>query len=173
MLLLILGLVIFLGVNSIRIVADDWRTWKIRRIGSGPWKGIYSLASLVGFVLIIIDFGKARLMPALHYVPPDWLRHFNIVFTLVAFILVAAAYVPFNHLKEKIGHPMLAGTKLWAVGHLLAVGMLQDVILFGAILVWAIIDFAVSRRCDRAAGVVYPSGTVVGDIISVLVGSAT
>jgi uncharacterized membrane protein len=87
-------------------------------------------------------------------------------------VLVAAAYVPRNHLKAKLGHPMLAGVKLWALGHLLATGFLHDAVLFGAFLAWAIADFAVSRQRDRAAGIVYPAGTAMGDAVSVATGVA-
>jgi uncharacterized membrane protein len=87
-------------------------------------------------------------------------------------VLVAAAYVPRNHLKARIGHPMLTGVKLWALGHLLATGFLHDVVLFGAFLVWAVADFAASRRRDRAAGTVYPVGTLAGDALAAAAGVA-
>jgi len=104
------------------------------------------------------------------YAPPAWLRHLNIFLTLIAFVLIAAAYVPRNHIKETIGHPMLAGVKTWAFGHLLAIGMVHDVVVFGPFLVWAIVDFVVSRRRDRIAGTVYPSGSLTGDLIAVVAG---
>lgn len=126
--------------------------------------------SLVGFVLMIIGFGQARVNPDLLYAPPAWLRHLNILFTLVAFILVTAAYVPRNHFKEKIGHPMLAGVKAWALGHLLSIGMLRDVILFGTFLVWAVIDFTTSRRRDRRVAILYPAGSLRGDVLSIIIG---
>jgi uncharacterized membrane protein len=170
MALLILGLVLFLGVHSVRIFANDWRGQQLGRLGENRWKGLYSLISITGFVLLIWGFGMARQQPVLLYVPPLWLRHLNALFTLVTFILVIAAYVPGNHLKAKLGHPMLAGVKIWAFGHLLATGMLHDVVLFGAFLLWAGVDFLVCRRRDRAAGVTYPAGTVKGDIIVVVAG---
>ena len=169
---MILGLLIFLGAHSIQIFANDWRRRQVARLGEGPWKGLYSLASLIGLVLIIVGFGAARANPVLLYAPPAWLRHVNIVLTLIAFVLVATAYVPRNHLKEKIGHPMLAGVKVWAFGHLLSIGMLRDVVLFGTFLVWAITDFVVSRRRDRAAHVVYPAGSLGGDAVTVVIGVA-
>ncbi len=104
--------------------------------------------------------------------PPLALRHLNALFTLLAFILVAAAYIPRNHLKAKFGHPMLLGVKVWAFGHLLATGMLHDVLLFGAFLLWAVLLFIVSRRRDRAAGTVYPAGTLQGDVLVAVVGIA-
>jgi uncharacterized membrane protein len=168
--LLILGLILFLGMHSVHMLAPGWRERVVARIGLLPWKGLYSVVSIAGFVLIVVGFGMARQTPVLLYAPPLWLKHLNALFTLVAFVLIAAAYVPRNHLKAKIGHPMLAGVKLWAFGHLLAIGYVHDVVLFGAFLVWAIADFAVSRRRDRAAGTVYPAGTAVGDALAVVAG---
>jgi len=170
--MLILGLVLFLGPHSLRILADDWRGRQVARLGEGPWKGIYSLVSIAGFVVLIWGFGLARQQPVLLYSPPLWLRHANALFTLAAFILVAAAYVPRNHLKAKLGHPMYAGIKVWALGHLLATGMLHDVVLFGALLAWAIAGFISGRRRDRRNGVVYPAGTVLGDVLAVAIGAA-
>jgi uncharacterized membrane protein len=172
MTMLIAGLVLFLGPHSVRILDERWRTRQIARIGELPWKGIYSLISIAGFVLLIWGFGEARLQPVLLYVPPLALRHANALFTLIAFVLVAAAYIPRNHFKAKLGHPMLAGVKVWALGHLLATGMLHDVLLFGAFLIWAVAGFAVSRRRDRLAGVVYPAGTAFGDVLSIAIGIA-
>lgn len=168
--ILIIGLVTFLGTHSVRIYADDWRTQQIAQLGLNRWKGLYSLVSIIGFVLLVWGFGLARQHPVLLYAPPAWLRHLNALFTLVAFILIAAAYAPRNHLRATIHHPMLAGVKVWAVGHLLATGMLHDVVLFGAFLLWAIVNFAASRRRDRRAGTVYSSGTLAGDAATVIIG---
>lgn len=170
MTLLIVGLVLFLGVHSVRIFADGWRSRMMARLGEKGWKGLYSLVSIAGFVLLIYGFGLARQQAVLLYVPPLWLRHLNALFTLIAFVLVAAAYVPRNHFKAKLGHPMLAGVKTWSFGHLLATGMLHDVVLFGAFLLWAVVDFVVSRRRDRLNGTVYPAGTLRGDVVAVVVG---
>ena len=172
MAVLILGLVLFLGMHSIRIVANDWRGRQLARFGEKGWKGLYTLVSIAGFALIIWGFGLARQQPVLLYVPPMWLRHLNALFTLLAFILVVAAYVPGNHFKAKLGHPMLAGVKTWAFGHLLATGMLHDVVLFGAFLLWAVVLFAASRRRDRREGTVYPPGTFKGTAIAVVAGVA-
>jgi uncharacterized membrane protein len=170
--LLILGLLLFLGVHSLRVFADGWRSRQLARWGELRWKGFYSLASLVGFALLVWGFALARQQPTLLYVPPLALRHLNALFTLVAFVLVAAAYIPRNHLKARLGHPMLLGVKSWAFGHLLATGMLHDVVLFGAFLLWAIVLFASSRRRDRRAATVRPAGTLAGDALTVLVGVA-
>jgi uncharacterized membrane protein len=170
MTLLILGLLVLLGVHSLRIFADGWRSRRLARLGEMRWKGLYTLVSLLGFVMLCWGFGLARQQPVLLYVPPMALRHLNALFTLVAFVLIAAAYVPRNHLKAKFGHPMLLGVKAWAFGHLLATGMLRDVVLFGAFLLGAVVLFIVSRRRDRRTGTMYPAGTLAGDAIAVVAG---
>jgi uncharacterized membrane protein len=170
MLILILGLLIFLGLHSLRIFADGWRNAQVARLGAKRWKGLFALVSVIGFVLICWGFGLARHQPVLLYAPPPWLRHLNALFTLIAFVLFFAARVPGNHLKAKLGHPQVLAVKVWAFGHLLATGMLHDVVLFGALLLWAIVLFAVSRRRDRLAGTTYPPGTVRGDALTLLIG---
>lgn len=170
--LLTLGLLIFLAVHSMRMFADGFRARMIARHGANGWRAVFSLVSIVGFVLIVWGFGLARQQPVLLYSPPLAMKHLNSLFTLLAFVLVAAAYVPRNHIKAKIGHPMLAGIKLWAFGHMLATGFLHDAVLFGAFLVWAIADFAVSRRRDRRNNVTRPVGTIGGDIATLVVGVA-
>ena len=170
MTLLIAGLVVFLGAHSVRIVADPWRTRTIARVGEGPWKGVYSLVSLAGFALIVWGYGMARGTPVVLWTPPVWTRHLAALLTLPAFVLVTAAYVPGNRLKAAVGHPMIAGVKVWAFAHLVANGMLADVVLFGAFVAWAVVDFAASRRRDRLAGRSYPAGRVGGDLAVVGIG---
>lgn len=167
---LILGLVLFLGVHSLRIFADDWRKRQIARLGERPWKGLFALVSLAGFVLICWGFGLARHHPVLLYVPLPWLVRLNALFTLVAFVLFVAARAPRNDIKARLHHPQVLAVKTWAFGHLLATGMLHDVVLFGAFLLWAVVLFAASRRRDRREGTVYPPGTVKGTILTVVIG---
>jgi len=170
MLVLIFGLVLFLGAHSVRILADDWRRNLIARLGEGPWKGIYSLVSLVGFVLIVWGYGMARQNPVPLWDSPEWLKHLAIALNLVAFILFAAYLVPAGRIKARLGHPMLLSVKVWAFAHLLANGTLADLFLFGSFLVWAIADFVISRRRDRLAGTVRIAGPARNDAIAVVVG---
>jgi uncharacterized membrane protein len=162
---LILGLLIFLGLHSLRIFADGWRGRQVARLGPMRWKALYSVGAIVGFVLICWGFGLARRHPVLLYVPPMWLRHLNALFTLVAFVLLAATWVPRNHLKARLHHPQTLAVKVWAFGHLLATGMLHDVVLFGSFLVWSVALFASARRRDRREGTVYAPGTVRGNVV--------
>lgn len=170
---LILGLVLFLGVHSLRMFAPAWRQKLIDQWGELPWKGLYSLAALLGLGLIIWGYAQARLMPVWLWVSPSWLYHLSALLMLVAFILLAAAYVPGNRIKAKLSHPMVLATKVWALAHLLVNGTLADLLLFGGFLVWAIANFAISRRRDRAAGVTYPAQGISRDsavIVLALVG---
>jgi uncharacterized membrane protein len=169
---LIIGLVLFLGIHSARILADGWRAAQLARLGEKRWKGLYALVSLVGFALIVWGYGQARMSPVLLWSSPLWTRHVAALFVLVAFVLLAAANVPGNHFKAKLGHPMVAGVKIWALGHLLANGTLADALLFGSFLLWAVLCFRSAHRRDRAAGVRYPAGTWRGDAISVVAGAA-
>ena len=172
MAVLILGLVLFLGVHSTRIVADGWRTTTIARFGTRPWKAVYALASIAGFMLIVWGFGLARRQPLFLWESPMALRHLAGALMLVAFILLAATYVPRNAIKAKVHHPMVLAIKVWAVAHLLANGNLADVLLFGSFLVWAVFSFRAARARDRAAATVYPPGTASGTAITVVVGIA-
>lgn len=172
MTLLILGLVIFIGVHSTRILADGWRSATIARVGERPWKAVYSLLSIAGFVLLVIGYGAARESPVVLYAPPAWARHVAALLTVPAFILLVAAYVPGNAIKRAVGHPMVAGVKLWALAHLLANGTLADVVLFGTFLVWAVLSFTAARRRDRAAGTVYPVGPGSRTALAVVIGLA-
>lgn len=170
MVYLLAGLILFLGVHSVRIVADGWRTRIRAQVGEGAYKGLYSLLSLLGFGLIIYGFALARETPVMLWMPPLGMRHAASLLTLVAFILLAAAYVPRNGIKARVHHPMVLGVKAWALAHLLANGSVAHVVLFGAFLAWGVLDFISARRRDRAAGTQYPAGTVAGTAIAVVVG---
>jgi uncharacterized membrane protein len=171
MAILVLGLLIFLGTHSIRIFAEGWRDRQRARLGEHKWKGLFSLVSAVGLGLIVWGFGRARYEPVVLWTSPMWTRHLAGLLVLVAFVLVAAAYVPRNHLKAKFHHPMVAGVKSWALAHLLANGTLADVVLFGSFLVWAVLDFRASRRRDRREAIVYRPGSLAGDAAAFVAGA--
>ena len=167
---LVAGLILFLGVHSVRIFAEPWRVRTIARIGEKPWKGVYSLISIAGFVLLVWGYGQARQLGVVLFEPPVFMRHITSLLMLVSFVLLAAAYVPGNHIKARLGHPMIIGVKVWAFAHLLANGRLSDVVLFGAFLAWAVADFIAARKRDRAAGTVYPPGDELRTVLTVVAG---
>jgi uncharacterized membrane protein len=172
MAILIAGLVLFLGVHSTRIFAEGWRAAMIRRLGPGRWKAAYSLVSLLGLVLIIWGFGLVRQQPVQWWPAPFFMRHAAWLLTAVAFILLAAAYVPRNAIKARLHHPMAMGVVFWATAHLLANGNRGHVVLFGSFLAWAVASFLAARRRDRMARTLYPAGSASGTAITVLAGLA-
>jgi uncharacterized membrane protein len=169
---LVAGIALFVGAHSVRLVAPDWRARFIAEHGDKKWKLIYSVLALAGFVLMIYGFGLSRADPVFLWSPPPWTRHAALPLTWLAFILFAATNGPPSHIKQKLGHPMYAGVKVWALAHLLANGRLGDVLLFGTLLLWAIAGFAISRRRDRRSGVHYPAGTPRNTAMTIVIGSA-
>jgi len=171
--LLILGLVIFLGVHSVRVFAEDWRTRTRARLGENAFKGLYSLLSVAGFVLIIYGYSAARQQPiALWSAPPVAFRHVASLLTLFAFVLLVATYVPGNSIKARLHHPMVLAVKVWAFSHLIVNNTLADLLLFGGFLLWAVLNFRAARARDRAAGTVYAPGRMAPTLVSVVVGIA-
>lgn len=170
MTLLILGLVIFLGIHSVSIVAPAWRDAQFAARGEAAWKGAYSVIAGIGLVLLIYGYGVARQSPVVLYVPPTWLRHLALLLLVPVFPLFLAAYLP-GRIKTVTKHPMLVATKLWAVAHLLANGTLADVLLFGGFLAWAVADrISLKRRPVRAIRTAPASP--LNDVIAVVAGLA-
>ncbi len=168
--LLIIGLLLFLGVHSTRIVAEAWRTPMLSRLGPNGWKITYSVLSLVGIVLVSKGYAQARLDPTVLWGSAVWLRHVAAVLTLVAFVMVAAAYVPRNAIKARLRHPMVVGVKVWAFAHLLANNTLADLLLFGGFLLWAVLSFRAARARDRAVNAPAPASTLAMTGLTVFVG---
>lgn len=170
MTLLVAGLILFLGIHSLVIFAPAAREGLTQRLGRNGWRGLHSLVSAAGLVLIIIGYGQARLEPVVLYTPPFWMRH--VVFTLMlpVFPLMLAAYLP-GRIKAKLKHPMLAGLKLWAFAHLLANGMLADLLLFGGFLAWAVADRISLKRRPPTLQTTQPP-RALNDVLAVVLGLA-
>ena len=173
MLVLVLGLLLFLGIHSVSIVAPRWRAASIARLGPLPWKGIYSLASGLGLAVLVVGYGMARREPIVLYTPPAALRHLALAVMLPVFPLFLAAYFP-GRIRNAAKHPMLLSVKLWATAHLLANGTLADVVLFGAFLAWAVADrISVKRRSvEEAHDVPAVPSSPYNDVIAVVGGLA-
>jgi uncharacterized membrane protein len=192
---LLIGLLLFLGTHSLRIVAEDWRAGLISRLGDKKFKGLVSVASLIGFILIIHGYGVARLTPQILWVPPIATRHVAALLMLFAMIFLVASYIPGNQIKARLRHPMVISVKVWSVAHLLANGMAADVLLFGSFLAWAVFDFRAARQRDRmgdpqsptpsmpigtaadsasvpSSGVALKPATVGGTVMTIVVGAA-
>ena len=147
---LILGLILFLGAHSVRILADGWRDQTIAAYGEKAFKGVYTLVAILGFYLLVVGYGEARLQPLVLWNPPILTKHISMLLMLLSSILLIAAYIPRNHFKMRLKHPMVLSVKVWALSHLLANGNLADLVLFGSFLIWAVLNFRSARARDRA-----------------------
>jgi uncharacterized membrane protein len=172
MLLLVLGLLLFLGTHSLRIHGDVLRDQWIDSVGAARFKTIYALASLLGFGLLVYGFGVARDAPVVLWTPPPAMKHLAYLLTLIAMILMAAVYVPRNGIKAKLHHPMVLSVKVWALAHLLANGTLAHVVLFGSMLIWSVLLFRASRARDKRHAVVYALGNRGATILTLEIGLA-
>lgn len=137
MTLLMLGLVLFLGIHSTRMVGDI-RANTIVKHGANTWKGIYSVLSILGFIVLIYGYGQARQVAPVLYVPPSFLQPVTWLLMWPALILFVASQVPAGKIKAAVKHPMVLGIKLWAFSHLLVNGDLASIILFASFLGWAV-----------------------------------
>ena len=166
---LITGLVLFLGVHSVRVFASSSRDEFIASRGENAWKGLYSIASLAGLVVLVWGFGEARVSPSnvFFYSSPTWLTHLQLLLMVPALILFFASQFPAGRIKKAVKNPMLTGVKIWAIGHLLVNGDLASWLLFGTFLVWAVVLVINTNR----RGIEPPKETsAMGDVLSVVVG---
>jgi uncharacterized membrane protein len=146
---LVIGLILFLGIHSVSIVNEPWRNRMADQLGELPWKGIYAIIAIVGVILIIHGYAAARYDPVVLYAPPAWLRHLAFLLLLPVFPLILATYLP-GRIQSAVKHPMILAVKFWALAHLLANGMLADVLLFGGFLAWAVAErISFKRRTKR------------------------
>ena len=171
MIVLIVGLVIFLGVHSISIVNREWRNRMFEHMGEKKWKALYSITALVGFAMLVYGYGLARQHPVVVYVPPYWLRYVTGILMLPVFPLFFASHLP-GKIKSTVKHPMLAAVKIWATAHLLSNGMLADILLFGGLLAWAVVDRISVKRNPRGPVDRIPPSTR-NDVIAVVGGLIT
>lgn len=163
----LIGLIIFLGVHSIRIVAPGWRDSRYAVLGEQRWKGVYSIASLLGLILMIWGYSIAQPAAPVIYEPPVWMKHTNAVLMMPALILLVASNLKASRIRSAVKHPMLAAVKLWAFGHLLANGDLASILLFGSFLAWAVADrISVKRRPAEPEASLQPMSSA-NDIIAV------
>ncbi|MGA0808574.1 MAG: NnrU family protein [Burkholderiaceae bacterium] len=143
---LILGLVLFLGVHALRVFAEGTRERLIGSMGPFVYKAFYSIVSIIGLLIIVSGYTAARTEPIVLYTPPMGMAHAASLLTLIAFVLLAAAYIPGNMILRKLKHPMTLAVKVWALAHLLSNGTLADVLFFGGFLVWSVLVYRSARR---------------------------
>ena len=168
--ILILGLAVFIAPH-VFVTRRQARAALIARIGEGPYKGLFALVSVVGVILIGWGFARYRATGWIDvWYPPAWTRHVAVALMWFSIVAVVAAYVPGN-IKRTLKHPMLVGVKLWAFAHLIANGDLGSIMLFGAILGWAVYDrITLKRRADPGAPPI-PVGGWRNDVAAVVAGT--
>ncbi len=152
MLVLILGIVVFLGVHTLATLPAA-KAGLVVRLGARPFKGLFSLISLTGLALIVWGFALYRGDGLIVlWTPPEWTRHITIVLMWFAFVALACMNPAPGRIRGWLRHPMLVGVKIWALAHLLANGDAGGMLLFGSFLAWAIYDrISVKRRGDAGA----------------------
>lgn len=170
MFFLVLGLLVFLGIHSLRVGSDVRRDALRNRFGEAGFKTAYAVLSAVGLGLVVYGFGLVRETPQLLWTPLAGLRHLNFLLMLVSMVLLVAAYVPENAIRSTLHHPMVLSVKVWALAHLLANGTLAHLVLFGGFLVWSVLVFRSSRQRDRMLVMHYPSGTMKATVLTVGIG---
>ena len=146
MALFLIGLLIFLASHSSRIFAESWRNKMIDQIGEVKWKGLYTIISLIGFIVMVIGYSEARENTIVLWQPNAFLIYIALALNLIAFIFLAGSSPSNNAIRLKLKHPMILGVKVWALAHLLSNGTLVDLILFGSFLIWAVLDFRSARK---------------------------
>jgi uncharacterized membrane protein len=150
MTLLIVGIIIFLGLHLIRVIAPGFRQSMIDSLGENGWKLAYSIVSILALILLIYGFGQARQVTGLLYTPPVWMAHITLTLMLLAMICLVASLLPAGYIAVKAKHPMVLSVKIWAFSHLLANGETSSVLLFGAFLAWGVILRIALKRRERA-----------------------
>ena len=156
MLNLVVGLVVFFGLHSVHIFAPEWRDRSMAKNGALRWRLRFGLIALLSIASIAMGYMQTHQASIWLWYPPVWTHQISALFMLISFYFVAAAVIPGTKIKSMVGHPFLIAVKVWAFAHLLSNGTLADVILFGSFLIWAIVNFAVARRRDRALGAKKP-----------------
>ena len=168
--ILVAGLVAFIGAH-VFVSLRGPRAAVVSRIGEWPYKGLMSLVSLAGLILIGYGFGEYRASGWINvWSPPRWTYYVTQILMWPASIFVVAAYIRGN-IWRALKHPMLVGVKTWAVAHLISNGDLGSIVLFGAFLSWAVYDrITLKHRSDPGAHAIPVRGHR-NDIIAVVVGT--
>ncbi len=170
MLLMILGIIVFLGIHCVQMFAPAFRADFIEKRGLNFWKGLYSIVSLVGFAMLVYGFGIARASPANEFFwsGPIWFGHILTLLMLPAIILLVASQLPKGRIAKTVKNPMVIAVKIWAFGHLLVNGDLASLILFGSFLVWSVLLVINYKK----RGQTIPEETSnIGDILSLVIGT--
>ena len=171
MIKLILGLALFFGAHLIPAFPDLRTKWRAQ-LGEGGYRGIFSLISIAGFVLIVMGYADARNAPIVLWDPPIFTRHLAALLMLPVFPLLVAAYWKPGRIKTVVKHPMLAAVKLWAFAHLIANGTLADLLLFGSFLAYGVFDRISVKKRQEAGLLTVAAGPARNDVVPIALGLA-
>jgi uncharacterized membrane protein len=168
--ILIAGLALFLAPHVLTAFRGQ-RQAVIARVGENTYKIVYSIVSLIGLVLIVYGYSRYRADGWINvWSPPAWTRHVAVLLIWPSIVFLVAAYFP-GRIKTALKHPMLVGVKLWALAHLIANGNLGSIVLFGALLAYAVFDrITLKHRTDPGAPPI-PLGGWKNDAIAVVGGT--
>lgn len=166
MAILILGLFVFFGIHLLPVLTPV-RNRLFSALGERKYKGMFSIMSAIGLVLIVVGYARAPSEPQL-FAPSATALRIAPGAMIISFILLASANMK-THIRRVLRHPMLLGVGIWAAVHLAANGEAKATILFGAFLAYAVIDLisAVGRRAVKSF---VPAAR--HDVIAVVAGTA-
>lgn len=167
---LYLGVLLFGGTHIFSILMPRARDGLKQSWGEKAWKGLYSLASLAGFVLMSMAYFSGRAGPAsldLVYEPWYGARHLTMLLVWAGFVLIGASHGK-GYIKKFLRHPMSLGIALWSLGHLLVNGEKAVVYIFATFFVVALLDIILSLARGKRP---VHEPVVRSDIIAVIVGT--
>jgi uncharacterized membrane protein len=156
--LMVLGIALWWATHLFPILAPGARAAAVGRLGRNPYRGVFSLLTLAAVALMVIGYRQAAVVSL--WFPPAWTVHLNNLLMLIAVFLLGAKHAK-SSVRHYLRHPMLTAVAIWAVAHLLVNGDLASVVLFGAMLGWAVVAIIGSNARD-GAWVRPPKGDVPG-----------
>lgn len=171
MLMLVLGLVVFLGIHLLP-TSPVTRNSFASRLGDNGYKAAFSVVSLIGFAMIVAGYHKVQLATGKNpqlWSPPTWGRHATMLLMLPVFVLLFATYAR-GHIAAIVRHPMITAVKLWALAHLLVRGDLASLLLFGGFLAWAVYDRISLKHRPVATSAPAASPSIAMDAVAVVGG---
>jgi uncharacterized membrane protein len=140
---LYLGLLLFCGTHLYSTVFPSSRDRLKSSFGEGAFKGLYSLLSALGLVLLAWAYVAGRGDGTLLYEPLYAARHVILLLILFAFILIFSNGSQ-SHIRGAVKHPFSIGIALWSIAHLMMNGEPAVVGIFGGFLVVALADLVFS-----------------------------
>ncbi len=167
---LLLGSACFFLAIHLLVSGTAIRRWIVDRVGEGPFRGLFSLASLGALVAMGVGFSRADSREELYDLGTWAMLATPVSFVAFQFLVMAflfpnpasaggEAYLDGDKPAAAVGiqrvtrHPFLWGMSLWSAAHLVANGAVRDLVLFGTLLVTALLGtLAIDAKRNRAVG---------------------